>query len=91
MLGDDNLRAAFVEIEDDGVAVKGLVGDQSAKLDALDERRYTDGVEAMARQKHEAHEIAQRVGERKDFGRHAAFGATDRLILSPPFAPCPWR
>src|SRR4029077_4028423 len=27
----------------------------------------------------------------QDFGRHTALGAADGLILSPPFAPCPWR
>ena len=36
-------------------------------------------------------EIAECVGERQDFGGHAAFGAADRLALRPPFAPCPWR
>ena len=31
------------------------------------------------------------VGQRQDFGRHAAFGPADSLALRPPFAPCPWR
>ena len=50
-----------------------------------------DRVEAMAGQQNEAHEIAERVGQRQDLGRHAALGAADGLALSPPFAPCPWR
>jgi hypothetical protein len=29
----------------------------------------------MARQENEAHEIAERIGEGEDFGRHAALGA----------------
>ena len=91
MLRDDDLRAALVQIGNDGVAVEGFVGDQSAKRDALDERGDADGIEAMTRQQHETHEIAQRIGKREDFGRHAAFGATNGLSLSPPFAPCPWR
>jgi hypothetical protein len=45
----------------------------------------------MAGQENEADQIAKRVGQRQDFGRHAAFGAADRLFLRPPFAPCPWR
>jgi hypothetical protein len=45
----------------------------------------------MAGQEDEADEIAQRVGQRQNFGRYAAFGTADGLALSPPFAPCPWR
>src|ERR1700738_5655261 len=48
-------------------------------------------VEALSRQKHEAHEIAERISEGQDFGGHAALRTADRLALSPPFAPCPWR
>ena len=39
----------------------------------------------------EAHEITQRIGERQDFGGHAAFRAANGLALRPPFAPWPWR
>ena len=91
MLGDDDLGAALVEVGDDGVAVEGLVGDQPAEGEAVDQRRDAHRVEAVAGQQHEAHEIAERVGQRQDLGRHAAFGAADGLALSPPFAPCPWR
>ena len=73
------------------IAVEGLVGDQALKGEAVDERGNADRIETMAGQKDEAHEIAERVGEREDFGRHAAFGAADGLALSPPFAPWPWR
>src|SRR5260370_30095601 len=45
----------------------------------------------MARQENEADEIAERVGQRQNFGGHAAFGTADGLALRPPFAPCPWR
>ena len=70
---------------------KALSAISASNVDTLDERRNADRVEALSRQQHEAHEIAERVGERQDFGRHAAFGAADGLALSPPFAPCPWR
>src|SRR6478752_9544266 len=82
MLGDDDLGAACVEIGDDGVAVKGLVGNQSAKGDPLEQRLHPHRVEAMAGQQFEAHEIAKRVGERQDLGRHAALRAPDGLALS---------
>ena len=91
MLRDNDLGAALVQIGDDGVAVEGLVGDQRSKRQTIDERRHADRVEALPRQKHEAHEVAERIGEGEDFGRHAALGAADGLALSPPFEPCPWR
>src|SRR5215217_4571096 len=55
------------------------------------ERRHANRIEALPWQEHEAHEVAERVGERQDLGGQAAFGAADGLALSPPFAPCPWR
>src|SRR5262245_48535711 len=91
MLRDHNLGATRVEIGNDGVAVERFVGDQCVEGQSLDERRHADRVEAMAGQENEADEIAERVGERQDFGGHAAFRTTDGLALSPPFAPCPWR
>jgi hypothetical protein len=33
--------------------------------------------EALSRQQHEAHEIAERIGERQDFGGYATFGTAD--------------
>src|SRR5215217_6852387 len=62
-----------------------------ASKNAVNERREADRVEALPRQKHEAHEIAERISQGHDLGGHAAFGAPDGLARSPPFAPCPWR
>src|SRR5882762_2524154 len=47
---------------------------------------------ALAGQENEAHQVAQRVDQGDDLGRQAAARASDRLILSPPFAPvaCWW-
>ena len=53
--------------------------------------RFHLTTEAVAGQENEAYKIAQRIGQRQNFGRHAALGAADGLALSPPFAPCPWR
>ena len=91
MLRDDDLRAALVQFSDDPVAVEGLVGEQGAKFDSLDQRRDADRIEALPRQQNEADQIAERVGEREDFGGPAALGLAYGLALSPPFAPCPWR
>src|SRR2546421_11058573 len=91
MLGDNDLGAALVEVGDNGIAVEGLVGDEAAKGEAVDERSDPDRIEAMARQENKAHEIAERIGEGQDFGGHAAFRTADSLALGPPFAPCPRR
>src|SRR3954463_13143346 len=87
----DHLGPACIEIGDQGLAVEGRVGDQRPKGEPVDERRHAHRIEALPRQKHEAHQIAELVGERQDFGGQAALGATDGLALRPPFAPCPWR
>ena len=73
------------------IAIEGLVGEQVCEIDAMDEWRHANGVIAVARQEYEADQIAQRIGQREDFGRPAAFRFADGLILSPPFAPCPCR
>ena len=89
MLGDDGLGAALVQVRDNVIAVERRVTDQRPKGDPVDERRNANRVEPLPRQKHEAHEIAERVGEGQDLGGQAAFGAADGLTRSPPFAPCP--
>src|SRR5262249_12197634 len=91
MLGNDDFGASFVQISDDVIAVEGFVGDQGIELDVSNQRGNPHGVVAMAWQELEAHEIAERVRQGNDFGRHAALGAAYGLALSPPFAPWPWR
>jgi hypothetical protein len=79
ILGDNDLGTAGVELGDNGVAIERLVGDQRVEGHSLDARRHADRVEALSRQKHEAHEIAERIGERKD------------LVVMPPFErPIAW-
>ena len=92
MLRDDDLRLAFVQVFDDPVGIKSLVGDQGAEFDILDQGREADGVEAVAGQKDKPHQIIpERVGQREDFGGPATLRLADGLILGPPFAPCAWR
>src|SRR5688572_22783846 len=54
MLGDDDLGAALVQLSNDGIAVEGLVGDQSAKGEIVDERRDANSIETMAGQENKA-------------------------------------
>src|SRR3954467_9462083 len=91
MVGNHDLGAALVQVRDDIVAVECRVADQRPKGEPVDERRHADRVEPLPRQKHKAHEVAERVGERHDLGSQAAFGAANGLARSPPFAPWPWR
>src|SRR3954447_4628301 len=91
MLSDHDLGAALVQVRDNVIAVERRVGDQRPKGEPVNERRHAHRVEPLPRQKHEAHEIAERVGEGQDLGGQAAFGAANGLAQSPPFAPCPWR
>jgi hypothetical protein len=91
MLRDDDLRPAFVQVFDDPVGIESLVGDQAAEFDTLDQGRDADGVEAVAGQQDKPHQIAERVGQREDFGGPAPLRLPDGLILGPPFAPCAWR
>ena len=58
-----------------------------AELNTATEKGDADGVEAMARQQVEPHQIAQGVGERQ-YG-HAASGAANGLALSPPLCALP--
>src|SRR5208337_3679010 len=68
-----------------------LVGQQGAKRQPLDQFFRARDFASLPRHQSEPHEAAQTVDEREDFGCHAAPAFSDRLILSPPLAPCPWR
>lgn len=87
VLRDDDLRAAFIEVGDNVVAIESLVSEQSSELDAVDERSNANGVEAVARHQAEADKVPKPISQGQNLGRHAAFGAAYGLALSPPFAP----
>ena len=91
MLRDYDLGLAFVHVFDDPVGIEGLVGDQAAEFDVLDQGRKAHGVKAMAGQQGEPHQVPKCVGQREDFGGPAALRFADCLIFGPPFAPCAWR
>jgi len=90
-LGDHDPGATLIQIVDDPVCVEGLVGDQGTEPHTLDQRRDADRIVAVARQQHEAHQIAECIDQGHDLGGQAAFRAADGLALCPPFAPWPWR
>ena len=86
-LGDDDSGTALVQLGDDPIGIEGLVGNQVVEFDVLDEWSDPDRIVALSGQQNEAHEIAQRIGERQDLGGQAAFGLADGLALSPPLRP----
>jgi hypothetical protein len=71
------------------VAVERLVPNQRTKIDPLNEGLDANSVKALSWQQDEVNQITQRIDQSEDFGRHTALGLADRLILRPPFAPCP--
>ena len=75
----------------EGVVVERLVGDESIKIDALNQRLSADTVVTVARQQDEARHTAQRIDKCDDLGGQPTARAADGLILSPPFAPAPCR
>ena len=91
MLRNGNKSPAFIHVFNDPVGIKGLVGDEAVECDALDQWSKANRVTTLARQKDKPHQIAKGIRHGEDFGRPAAFRLADGLILSPPFAPCPWR
>ena len=88
---DDGDRAAFIQCGAQCVAVERLVGDESPKIDAGDERLDADAVVTLAGQQDKARQIAQRIDESGELGGQPSTRPADGLILSPPFAPAPCR
>ena len=79
MLGYADQGSPFVHVRNDPIAVEGLVSEQCIEPAPLDQRRDAEGVEATSRHQHEAHEAAQRIGQRQYLGRSAALGLAYRL------------
>ena len=69
--------------------IKSLVADQGQAVDAGHESVKAGDVVPLARQEHEADQIAERIYDDRDLRRQAAARFADGLILSPPFAPVP--
>src|SRR5690349_19873994 len=87
-LGRDHRgRATVVEVRPEPVGVEGLVAEQGAEDDALDQRLHADAVVPLAGQQDEAHQVAERVDQGDDLGGQPAPGAADGLVFGPPLAP----
>ena len=76
---DDWRDRSGVEGADEGVGVEGLVGDQSAGIDGLDERFGASQIVILARAEHRRDRIAEGIDERLNLGSQSAAGSADGL------------
>ena len=86
---NDSLDACAGQALAQPAGIECLVADECQAGDAGHENIKAGDVMPLARQQHEADEIAERVDERCNLRRQAAARLADGLILSPPFAPVP--
>ena len=76
---DDGRDRSSGEAGDEGVGVKGLVGDESAGIDGFDERFGASQIVILARAEDHLDRIAKGVDEHMNFGGQSAAGSADRL------------
>jgi hypothetical protein len=69
------------------VVVKGLVAEESAERQTLNQRCNTFAVVPLTRQQDKVDQVPQCIDQGDDLGRQAAARAPNSLVLSPPFAP----
>lgn len=86
---NDRLDVAASQTFAQPVRIERLIADQGQAGDAGHENVKTCDVVTLARQEHEAEQIAERIDERRNFGCQTAARFADGLIASPPFAPVP--
>ena len=86
---NDRLDVAAGQTFAQPVRVERLVADQGQARDAVHENVKTRDVVTLARQQHEAEQIAERIDKRRNLRRQAAARLADGLLLRPPFAPVP--
>ena len=79
VLRDHDLCAALVEVGNDGIAVEGLVGDQSAEGDSVDQRSDADRIETVAGQQDEADRLPS-----------ASVSASILVVMPPLERPIAW-
>ena len=86
---NDSQSPALIEIEPQGIAVEGFIGEQGGEIQVLQDRLHPDTVMTVPRPEGEAHQITQSIDQGQDLGGQAATGPANGLILRPPFAPVP--
>ena len=89
--GDYRYAAAFFQLQQQRIRIKGLIRKQRRKFFSLYQRCYLADVIPLSRHQLEINQVPQRIHHRQYLRGHPAFGLAYGLILGPPFAPCPWR
>ena len=86
---DDSLNVSVRQAVAQPVRVERLVADENQAIDANHKSIEARDVVSMARQQHEADQVAERIHDRRDLRRPTAARLANGLFLSPPFAPVP--
>ena len=86
---DDSLNVSTRQAVAQPTCVERLVADEGQAIDAGHKSIEACDVVAMARQQHEADQIAERIYDGRDLRRPTAARFANGLFLSPPFAPVP--
>ena len=84
---DDGGGTARIEFCEQPIGIKCLVGQESIKGHAIDERFDALHVVSLTRQENEVGQVSERVDQSNDLGGQSATRPPDGLILSPPLAP----
>jgi hypothetical protein len=79
---DERAGAPPIELDAQPIIVEGLVAEQSVECDSLDQWFDPDAVVALAGQKNEAYEIAERLDHCDDLGGQATSRPANGLISS---------
>ena len=84
---NDGSCAALVKVLQEPIGIEGPVGQQRSERDIVDQGGNPLHVVRLPGQKQKAQHVAERIDQGHDLGRQPAAGASDGLMLSPPFAP----
>ena len=66
---DDRERSARIELKPEPIGIECFVREQRVKRHAIDQRSDTHDVVALARHQDKAHQVAECIDQRHDFGR----------------------
>jgi hypothetical protein len=80
MLQNDGFHVVGVQSFAQPAGIKSLIADQGQAIDAGHESVEAGDVVPLARQEHEADQIAERIDDHRDLGRQAAARFADGLI-----------
>ena len=84
-LRDDRLRAADLDVIEDGIGIIGLVGDDVTGIEAGQQGDGQLGVAGVAAGQDEAYRAAEGIDRNMPLGGQSSSGAPQSLVAEPPF------